>query len=187
MYPTEPPVGTMASVISRRNQRLLSAALLSLAGVAIVLGATYQGERLPEGPVVVGAGSSDNDEGPTIEAAESGGVVNPVEGWFPQSGAGAACREPVGVDLIGGYGATLTINGIAIGPEEMNVVLDAEGNPTDEVTASRSLGHYTFGPEDDCPNGSVLRATDNVIQACVYRLVEGPASCVSSEFAFDLA
>lgn len=173
--------------MSRRNQRLLSVGLLGLAGVAMVLAATYQGERLPEGPVVVGAGSSSNDAEPTIEPAESGGVINPIEGWFPQSGAGAACREPVGVDLIGGYGATLTINGIAIAPEEMNVVLDEDGNPTDEVTASRSLGHYTFGPEDACPNGTVLRATDNVIQACVYRLVEGPETCVSSEFSFDLA
>lgn len=177
----------MVPVISVRNQRLATAALVVAAGAALVLGATYQGERLPDGPVVVGAGSSATDDEPSVAAAESGGVVNPVEAWFPQSGAGAACREPVGVDLIGGYGATLAINGIAIAPEEMNVPLDEDGNPTDGITATRSLGHYTFGPEAACPNGAVLRATDNVIQACVYRLVEGPETCVITEYTFDLA
>ncbi len=176
----------MATVVSRRRQRLITLGLVGLAGAALVLGAIYQGERLPDGPTVVGAGTGDGT-GPSLSPAESGGVINPIEGWFPQSGAGAGCREPVGVDLIGGYGATLAINGISIAPEEMNVKLDAEGNPTNEITASRSLGHYTFGPEEDCPNGSVLRARDNLIQACVYRLVEGPEACVVSEFAFDLA
>lgn len=177
----------MVCVVSSRTQRLVTIGLVATAGAALVLGATYQGERLPEDPVVVGAESSANDAEPTIEPAESGGVVNPVEAWFPQSGAGAACREPVGVDLIGGYGATLSINGIAIADEQMNVTLDEDGNPTDQVTASRSLGHYTFGPETACPNGSVLRATDNVIQACVYRLVEGPETCTITEYTFDLA
>lgn len=142
----------------------------------------YQGERLPDGPQVVGAGSSDASDDTTAPAA----AVNPIEGWFPRSGEGSACREAVGVDLIGGFGANLTINGVAIGQNQMNVNLDAEGEATNEITASRSLGHYTFGPEPDCPNGDILRATKNVIQACVYRLVEGPDGCVVSEFTFDL-
>lgn len=173
-------------MISRSKQRVITLSIVAVAFVALGFGIAYQGERLPEGPTVVGAGQS-GDEGPTAEAAETGGVLDPVEAWFPQSGAGAACREPVGVDLIGGYGATLTINGISIAPEEMNVKLDDEGNPTNEVTASRSLGHYTFGPEVECPLGTVLRATNNVMQACVYRLVEGPETCVVSEYTFDLA
>lgn len=144
----------------------------------------YQGERLPEGPNVVGAGPSN---GGAVAGPVNGGVTSPIEGWFPQSGAGSGCREPVGVDLIGGYGAILTINGVTIAPEEMNVVLDENGEPTEQISASRSLGHYTFGPEVNCPNDDVLRATDNLIQACVYQLVEGPDACVMAEFTFDLA
>lgn len=154
-----------------------------------MLATTYQGERLPDGPNIVG-----NDR---ASVAANGGVpggstqtttpqaVNPIEGFLPRSGEGSACREAVGVDLIDGFAATLTINGITIAAEEMNVVLNEDGEPTNEVTASRSLGHYTFGPEPACPNGSVIRATDNVMQACVYRLIEGPGTCVVSEISFD--
>lgn len=172
-------------VVTQARQRLVTVSLLVLAGAALVLGAMYQGERLPDGPRIVGAGSS-NGEPPATDSP-SDGVVNPIEGWFPASGAGSGCREAVGVDLVGGYGANLTINGVTIAPEQTNVALDAEGLPSDEITASRSLGHYTFGPEVDCPNGDVLRARNNVIQACIYRLVEGPETCVVSEFSFDLA
>jgi hypothetical protein len=177
----------MTPVITRPQQRLINIGLFSVAALALVLGIRYQGERLPDEPSVPAAGAGAGGGGPAANPAETGGVASPVEGWFPQSGAGAGCREPVGIDLIGGYGATLTINGISIPEVEMNVKLDADGNPTNELTASRSLGHYTYGPEDTCPNGEVLRATDNVIQACVYRLIEGPESCVVSEYSFDLA
>ena len=146
----------------------------------MVLGAVYQGERLPDGPNIVGAGTSESASASSTTAA-----INPIEGFLPRSGAGSACREPVGVDLVEGFGATLTINGVSIAPEQMNVVLGAGGETTNEVTASRSLGHYTFGPELDCPNGAVIRATNNVMQACVYRLVEGPGACVVTEFSFD--
>jgi hypothetical protein len=122
---------------------------------------------------------------PPDGASSTTNPADPIEGFLPRSGEGSACREPVGVDLIDGYGATLTINGIRIAPEEMNVVLGEDGLPTREITASRSLGQYTFGPETDCPNGSVIRATDNVMQVCVYRLIEGPDACVVSEFSFD--
>ena len=180
----------MSAVVWTPMRKLTIAGLSVVAVVALALGIAYQGERLPEEPVLAGnatGAGGGGDDGATVEAAETGGVVDPIEQWFPQSGAGAACREPVGVDLIGGFGATLTINGISIAPEEMNVKLDEEGNPTNEITASRSLGHYTFGPEIECPNGPVLRARDNQMQACVYRLVEGPETCVVSRYSFDLA
>lgn len=177
--------------------------LIGVAGVALAIGAAFQGERLPEDqrPVVVGASDGgDSGGGSGTDAASGDGdnggggsasgdaapPTNPIEGFLPRSGEASACREPVGVDLIAGYAAKLTINGVAIPPEEMNVNIDADGRITDEVTASRSLSLYTFGPEEDCPNGEILRATDNVMRVCVYRLVDGPASCVTTEVRFDV-
>ncbi len=175
-------------------------ALIGGAAIALVVGIVFQGERLPEDqrPVVAGAGDSGGaiDGGATSGGAGGGdsaspatgndGPVGPIEGFLPRSGEASACREPVGVDLIEGYAATLTINGVAIPPERMNVNLDEAGRITDEVTASRSLSIYTFGPEEDCPNGEILRATNNVMQACVYRVEDGPASCVITEVRFDV-
>ncbi len=111
--------------------------------------------------------------------------IDPVEGFLPKGGEASACSEPVGVTLAPGYAATLTINGIQIPPDQMNVKLDANGQPTKEVTASRSLGQYTFGPEPNCPRGKVLRPTQNVVQACVYRIEDGPTNCVVAEHTFD--
>ena len=114
------------------------------------------------------------------------GIVSPVEGFLPASGPATGCSEAVGVDLVSGYEAILTINGFKIAPEDMNVNLDDTGAITSEVSASRSLGHYTFGPEQDCPNGEVLRSTNNLVQACVYRLEDGPDNCQLVEFSFNL-
>lgn len=179
-------------VISRNQQRWISLGVVAIAGVALGLGITYQGERLPEedNPAVVGsipgAASSLPDGVGGVGGVTSTFPTNPIEEFLPRSGQASACREPVGVDLQPGYAAVLTINGIEIAPEEMNVVLDEDGEPTQEQTASRSLGQYTFGPEENCPNGRVLRATDNVLQACVYRVEDGAESCVTAENEFDL-
>ncbi len=170
-------------VVTRKQQRLITGGLIGGAALALLFGAAYQGERLPEEPRVVGAETSDNGGGAAVTTPTA---ISPIEGFLPRSGEASACREPVGVDLISGYAATLTINGIAIAPELMNVVIGPDGEITNEITASRSLSQYTFGPEPDCPNGSVLRATDNVMRACVYRLEEGPASCAITEFTFDV-
>ena len=170
----------------------MTVGLVGVAGLALIIGAAFQGERLPEDqrPVVVGAGTSNDgggDSGGAANPAETSPVAtNPIEGFFPRSGEASACREPVGVDLIDGYAATLTINGVRIPAEQMNVNLNDDGEITDEATASRTLSVFTFGPEDNCPNGEILRATNNVVQACVYRLIDGPASCVITEFSFDV-
>lgn len=175
-------------------------ALIGVAGIALAIGVFFQGERLPEDqrPVVVGGETSADDDaaggaggggGTGAAAAQTeatGGPTGPIEGFLPRSGEASACREPVGVDLVEGFAATLTINGVEIPPEQMNVNLDAAGEITEEITASRSLSVYTFGPEEDCPNGEILRATDNVMQACVYRVEDGPANCVITEVRFDV-
>ncbi len=173
--------------MSRPRQRLITVGGLLVAAAALVLAAVYQGDRTVDGDFIVGAGSS-ADTGSTVPGATTSTTapLNPVEGFLPRSGEASACLEPVGVDLAPGYAATLTINGIAIAEVEMNVTLDASGQPTDKITASRTLGQYTFGPEEGCPNARVLRATNNLLQACVYRLEEGPASCVVKENSFDV-
>lgn len=179
---------------------------MAVAFVALILGMAYQDDTPIEGTAVVGAErSADQSDGQSDGQADGQGTapaptapgqavvatgpavaVDPVERFLPLSGQASACREAVGVDLAPGYAATLTINGISINPDEMNVRRDANGNVIEGLTASRSLGQYTFGPEEDCPNGRVLRPTDNLLQACVYRVEEGPASCVIKEYRFSV-
>lgn len=161
-----------------------------VAFLALILATAYQDDTPVEGTAVVGAGTTvspiPTTAGQGTASTGPAAALNPVERFLPVSGQASACREPVGVDLVPGYGATLTINGISIGPDEMNVARDAQGNVTGQLSASRSLGHYTYGPEEACPNGRVLRATDNLLQACVYRLEEGPATCVVTEYRFSV-
>jgi hypothetical protein len=172
---------------------VITGGALALAAGALTLGIAYQGERAADNDVVVaGGGTSVTSATATApgDGAEAGvaaatSAVNPIEGFLPRSGEASACQEPVGVDLIEGYAATLTINGTVIPPEQMNVNLSADGEPNEVITASRSLGHYTYGPEEDCPNGAVLRPTNNVMQVCVYRLEDGPDSCTVTERVFD--
>lgn len=161
--------------------------MIAVALLALGIGAVYQGERLPDdASLVVGEGSSNSDNQNGGGSGETATPVSPIEGFLPRSGEASACREPVGVDLIPGYAATLTINGVVIPPEQMNVVTNEDGEITEELTASRTLFVYTFGPEPDCPNGEILRATNNVMRACIYRLEDGPANCRISEVTFDV-
>lgn len=179
--------------MSRAKQRVITGGVLILAGAAMALGIIYQGDRTLDEPLAASGAATSTSLEPSSDVLGAGGtappsttVTNPIEGFLPRSGEASACREPVGVDLVDGYAATLTINGTLIAPEQMNVNLDADGNPTEVITASRSLGQYTYGPEEDCPNGEVLRPTGNVIQACVYRLDDGPGSCQVTEWTFDV-
>ncbi len=160
--------------------------MIGAAALALGIGAVYQGDRLPDeaSPVVVGGSTGDDSQGGAV--GDTPTAVSPIEGFLPRSGEASACREPVGVDLIPGYAATLTINGVVIPPEQMHVFTDEDGEITQELTASRTLFQYTFGPEPDCPNGEILRATNNVMRACVYRLEDGPANCTITEMTFDV-
>lgn len=167
-------------MISQTRQRFAMGGMVTVALLSIVLAAIYQDDdKLNEANIVGGNPAttiaSDGDgQGQTANAPATGG---PIEGFLPKSGEASACRERIGVDLADGFGAKLTINGIEIAPEDMNVNLDAEGKISDVITASRSLGQYTFKPDDNCPNGSMLRAVDNVLEVCVYRLSDNTQSC----------
>ena len=182
-------------MISQTRQRLIMGAMAVVAVGALSLGALYQDDdKLGEGRVVgagttsstVAAGGGIISPDPPASTADQPAATGPVEYWLPRSGEASACSEEIGVDLAPGYGAVLTINGIEIPPEEMNVVLDENGEITDELTASRSLGQYTFQADDECPNGRYLRPVDNVLEACIYRLSDESRSCsVRRERVFD--
>lgn len=163
--------------VSKSRQAIVLVIGLALVVGVIALGAVYQEDTTPAEPVFSGSpadggGARPDDPNAPVDTLN----VTPIEGWFPRSGQGSTCSEPVGVDLLPGYGAILSING-SIVPEEML---------NDPSSATRSIGQYLYGPEEDCPNGALLRPKDNQVQACIYRVENGPASCTLSEvFSFD--
>lgn len=161
--------------------------MVAVAALAIILAAIYQDDNKLDEPNIVGRDTvAAADDGGGQAAAPAPAPTGPIEGFLPRSGEASACREEIGVDLAPGFGAKLTINGIEIAPEDMNVNLDDEGNISDVITASRSLGEYTFKPDDNCPNGSLLRPLNNLLEVCVYRLSDNSQSCaVNRENEFD--
>lgn len=173
------------------KQRVITTCVVAAAVGALILGAMYQGERDINAEPIIGNSTFGLTQDDPVNAGASDinglppSVVNPIERFLPKSGQASACSEPVGVDLKPGYAATITINGTEIPPEDLNVVLDDDGSISREITASRSIGHYVYGPEEDCPNGRLLRATDNVLKVCVYRPEDGPDSCEVTEYSFD--
>ncbi len=169
----------MVVMISQTNQRLAMIAMVAVAFLAIVLGAIYQDDNRHDEPRVIGGNTpATAAAGGAAPAAEAAVATGPIEGFLPKSGEASACSESIGVDLAAGYGAKLTINGVVIPPEQMNVNLDETGAISNVITASRSLGHYTFEADDNCPNGSLLRPVDNRLEVCVYRLDDISERCV---------
>lgn len=163
--------------VSRSKQWLIIGAGVVVAFGALVLAAVYQADTSPAEPVLSGSAADGGGERPADANAEAAPLdVNPIEEWLPKSGEGSTCSEAVGVDLIPGYGAVLTINGVTIDEEQKN----------DPFSAGGSLGQVTYGPEEGCPNGELLRPQGNVVEACVYRLAEGPENCRRyPAFTFD--
>ncbi len=184
-------------VVPISKQSMIIAGLVAVAFGALILGSIYQGERDIGSPVIVGDLSDTEDTVPESDESPGGRVVgsdgklseptndnsgvNPIESFLPASPTGANCREAVGVDLIDGYAASLVINGTRIPTEDMN----GADPDTGAIPAGRTQGRYTFGPEEGCPNGNLLRPRDNTLQACVYKIEEGPDTCVVSEFTFN--
>ncbi len=189
-------------MISQRRQRLITGAMVATAFGALALGVVYQDENRLDEPVIVGLNPDDdanpdgnsqsgdsNATGTTLaggNAAEVPTAGGAIEGLLPEGGEASACSEPIGVDLASGFGAKLTINGIEIAPEEMNVNLDDNGDITNVITPSRSLGHFTFAAQDNCPNGRFLRPLENVLEICVFRFDDPSEGCtLETEYIFD--
>ncbi len=157
---------------------ILITAGLVLAALLLVLAVAYSGGTDNVDPPISGGpvdGGGDRDDPSTGETPID---INPIESFLPRTGQGSTCTEPVGVDLIPGFSARLTINGIEIAPEEINGAVG-------DVTAGSSLGEVTWGPEEGCPRGEVLRPQNNRLEACVYRNTDGPDSCRTFVHSFD--
>lgn len=168
---------TIKNVVSPTRQRVVIIALVAVAFGALFTASKFSAPTEPSAVVFTGSAA---DGGGTRDDAANGETplsVSPVEGWLPASGDGVACSERVGIDLIPGYGATLEINGVSIAEEDMNNYVA----PGQALDAGASIGEFTWGPEEDCPFGTILRPTDNRVIACVYRFEEGPENCTSVE------
>ncbi len=176
------------------RQRAIAGGAVAVAFAILILGIVTGGSA--DEPEVV-LSQSPVDGGGTRDGEAVPLVIDPVESWFPAAGEGSACSEAVGVDLLSGYMAILTINGVQIPENETNVYLrddsiDPNANPnaqsgTRTLTAGGSQGQVTWGPEPDCPFGEILRPTGNTVSACVYRIQDGPANCrrIDRPDAFD--
>jgi hypothetical protein len=173
-------------MISQRRQRWISVGILAVAVGFLILAAVYDGED-STGSIRasnLGESATDTTLAPSVDAAPATAGI--IEEFLPRGGEASACSEPVGVDLSAGYGARLTINGIDIAPEQMNVNLDDNGEITNVMTPTRTLGQFTFQPDDNCPNGRWLRPLNNVLEVCVYRFDDPAARCtVRTEYVFD--
>lgn len=184
-------------MISSQRQRLITVGIVAVAFGALALGIAYQEDDRLGDARIVGMNedapvAADTDSTLAPAAGDAGGAAAPavaddiIEDFLPRGGEASACREPVGVDLAAGYGAKLTINGREVAPEEMNVNLDANGEITNVITSSRSLGQFTFQPDDSCPNGSYLRPLGNVLEVCIYRFDDPSQRCtITTEYVFD--
>ena len=170
------PLAQWGVMISQTRQRFAMGGMVAVAILAIVVGAVYQDDNRLDEPRIVGAETSADSSQPAQDNAVTQ-AINPIEGFLPESGEASACSEPIGVDLGPGFGARLTINGVPIAPEDMNVNLTEAGEVSNVVTATRSLGQYTFEADDNCPNGSLLRPVGNVLEVCVFRLSDTSQTC----------
>jgi hypothetical protein len=151
---------------------------LAIALLMIVLAAVYSADTGDTGPVFSGGPVDGGGERDDVEDGGQELDINPIEGFLPRTGEGSTCTEPVGVDLIPGFSAILTINGVEIPPEDIN---GADG----VATAGSSLGEVSWGPEEGCPRGAILRPQGNRLEACVYRNIDGPDTCRTFVHTFD--
>ncbi len=174
----------MDTVISPGRQRTVIVVMVGVAFGALILGAMFSAPTQPGAAVLRGTAADGGGDRGSVANGEVELPVNPVEGWLPAAGDGTACSERVGVDLIPGYAAILTINGLKIPLEEMNSYA-APGQTRD---AGATIGEFTWGPEEGCPFGTVLRPTNNQVIACIYRNEEGPENCnpIERPGGFDL-
>lgn len=182
-------------MISRKQQRLISMGLIGVAFGALVLAAIYQDDDKLGDTNFVGVdqttnGQATNDQATTTTLAPViVGEAAAIEDFLPRGGDAVACEEDVGVDLANGYGARLTINGKDVPEEIMDLARDPEGEVIPgRKSAFRSIGYYTFRPDDNCPNGQWLRPVDNVLDVCVFRLDDPGQECtVRSQYVFSAA
>ena len=93
-----------------------------------------------------------------------------VEALIPQPGSKVLQQSEVGIDLLGGWGATLIVNGVAI--------------PEDQLTVSEGRARYTFKPGPD-KEIDVLQAGQNCASA-VYWPLTSPEQQFTRNWCFSV-
>ncbi len=160
-----------------------------IAGVLVLLLATSRNGSEPtatEGFILSGNPTTQDVQAPKALNPSGTAPADLIKGFLPQGGTGAACSEDVGVLLAQGYSATLTINGVSLAPEDLNVNLEADGTVSNVITATRSKGQFSFKPGTDCPKGELIRPTNNALTVCVWANSDVSRSCVLTEtYRFD--
>ncbi len=159
------------------RQQITIGLLVLVAFLCLGVAIAFSGDTSPSTPVFSGsAADGGGDRSADPDAPPVTLDVDPVLGWFPAAGEGSGCSEVVGVRLLPGYTAILTINGTVIPEEETNVYTDFENRV---LSAGGSQGQVTWGPEEGCPFGTILRPTSNQVVACIYRVEDGPTNCTT--------
>lgn len=170
------PSGHNGRMKSSLQQRIVIGLALVVAFSAIVVASLFSGDTTPATVVISGSPADGGGDRSAVGQPVSTIPINPIQRWFPAAGEGSGCSEPVGVDLLPGFGAVLTINGVEIAESDTNVYTDFASRT---FSAGGSQGQVTWGPETDCPFGQILRPTGNQVVACVYQIIEGPGACTT--------
>lgn len=167
---------------------------LIVSGIALLIVFSLGGDNAPEPVIAISPTTqgddpgSNNQSGGASQPAQNGSNDDLIERFLPSGGTASACSEDVGVIVSQGFAAELTINGRTLADNELNVNLDADGAITNEITATRSRGQYSFAPSDDCPDTGLIRATNNLLEVCVFRLGDSNRRCLAMEsFTFNAA
>lgn len=111
-----------------------------------------------------------DQEGPTRDSA--------IEAVFPTDGSDVLRQSEVGVDLVEGYRASLTANGVAIPGDQITGVDANDSQP--------SLARYAFSPGD----GKVIetwRTGQNCVTATYWPADSGRGLSTSYSWCFEAA
>tara|TARA_X000000368_G_scaffold27981_2_gene21092 strand:- start:10536 stop:11021 length:486 start_codon:yes stop_codon:yes gene_type:complete len=112
----------MAEIIYPRRSlfsRILGPALVTVGITGVILGFAL------------------SNSGSTDDIRVEGNPV--IEALFPEPDAEVLRQTSIGIDLITGYEAELTINGVPIPPDQINVLRDLE-NPRESAQTSGTFG-----------------------------------------------
>ncbi|HLM65022.1 MAG TPA: hypothetical protein VK306_12040 [Acidimicrobiales bacterium] len=108
-----------------------------------------------------------NDDDPILS---SGGADEYVEALLPARNSQVPQQETVGIDLIASWTGTLSVNGVEIPPDELQV--------------TQELGLVQFTPGDGRAVEE-LRTGQNTIVATVWPLEEGREAATNVTWSFE--
>jgi hypothetical protein len=137
------------------------------------------------GGFILGFSLSGSDDSQNLDAA--------IEELLPAEGAEVLRQTPVGIDLIDGYDANLYVNGVAIPPDQVNVLRDSE-NPEEAApdasgqnvtNSSAAINRFQFSPA----SGQVIESLpgDRNCARAEFWPLDDPTNVRSVEWCFTVA